>query len=320
MMDYVKLGKTDLKVSVACLGCGGSSALGVTLGKSENESVNIVKEALNLGVNFIDTANIYGTEKIVGKAITNLNRDEIVISTKHQVTTNKKKYSLSEVINGLNNSLKYMDIDYIDVFHLHGVSPRDFDYAMSLVPGLLKEKKKGKFRYLGITESAPVDPEQITISKAIDTDVFDVVMLAFSIMNQNAKKQILQQTSKKNIGTMSMFVVRSLFSVPGRLKDEITKLVNDQKLPKWLLDETEPLEFLLKNNGAKNIIDACYRYARHQKGIDCVLFGTSSIEHLKNNIKSILSPQLSLATVKNIDQYFNHLKGVGLDFPEKILK
>ena len=213
-----------------------------------------------------------------------------------------------------------MNIDYIDVFHLHGVAPKDFDYAMSLVPGLLEEKKKGKFRYLGITESAPVDPEQITISKAIDTNAFDVVMLAFSRMNQNAKKIILPQTSKKNIGTMGMFVVRSLFSVPGRLQEEITKLVNDKKLPLCFLDEKEPLEFLLKNSGAENIIDACYRYARHQRGIDCVLFGTSSIEHLKDNIKSILSRQLSSEIIENIHKYFNHLKGVGLDFPETILK
>lgn len=317
-MEYKTLGKTGIKVSLACLGCGGSSALGLSLGKSENNAINIVKEALRLGVNFIDTANVYGTEKIVGKAITNINRDEIVISTKHQVATNIKKYSLSDVINGLNNSLKDMNIDYIDIFHLHGVAPKDFDYAMSLVPGLLEEKKKGKFRYLGITESAPIDPEQITISKAIDANIFDVVMLAFSMMNQNAKKQILLQTSKKNIGTMGMFVVRSLFSVPGRLKEEITKLVNDQKLPIWFLDEKEPLEFVLKNSGAENIIDACYRYARHQKGIDSILFGTSSIKHLKNNIKSILSPQLLKETIEKIDQYFNHLKGVGLDFPETI--
>ena len=319
-MKYKTLGRTGLRISVACLGCGGSSALGVTLGKSENDSINIVKEALSLGVNFIDTANVYQTEKIVGKAIKNLNRDAIVISTKHQITTNKKKYTLSEVINGLNNSLKDMNIDYIDVFHLHGVAPKDFDYAMTLVPGLLEEKKKGKFRYLGITESSPVDPEQITISKAIETNAFDVVMLAFSMMNQNAKKQILPQTSKKNIGTMGMFVVRSLFSVPGRLQEEITKLVNDKKLPLFFLDEKEPLEFVLKNSGAENIIDACYRYARHQIGIDCVLFGTSSIEHLKNNVKSILSQQLSSGTIENIHKYFNHLKGVGLDFPERILK
>ena len=85
--------------------------------------------------------------------------------------------------------------------------------------------------------------------------------------------------------------------------------------------EYNPSEFIKTNiGGAENIIDACYRYARHQIGIDCVLFGTSSIEHLKNNVKSILSQQLSSGTIENIHKYFNHLKGVGLDFPERILK
>ena len=70
---------------------------------------------------------------------------------------------------------------------MHGVAPKDFDHAITLVPELLKEKEKGKICFLGITESSPIDPDQITISKAINTNYFDVIMLAFSMMNQNAK-------------------------------------------------------------------------------------------------------------------------------------
>ena len=89
-MEYKRLGRTGLEVSVACLGCGGSSALGRSIGKSEEYSINLVKQALDLGVNFLDTANVYGTEKIVGKAIKNINRDQIIISTKHQIATKDK--------------------------------------------------------------------------------------------------------------------------------------------------------------------------------------------------------------------------------------
>ena len=316
-MEYIKLGKTDLKVSVACLGCGGSSTIGKSTGKTENQSINLIKTALDLGVNFFDTANVYGTEKILGKAIKNVSRDQIVISTKHQISTKDRKFSSMDIISGIENSLKELKTDYIDIFHLHGVAPKDFDHAISLIPELMREKEKGKFRFLGITESSPIDHNQITISKALNTNYFDVMMLAFSIMNQNAKNEILPKTMSKNIGTMSMFVVRSLFSVKGRLKKEIDRLVKNKQLPEWLLDEKEPLEYFLKDSGANNIIDACYRYVRHQKGIDTVLFGTGDIDHLKKNIRSIVNSKLSDECINKFNQYFSHLKGVGLDFPER---
>ena len=316
-MEYIKLGKTGLKVSVACLGCGGSSTIGKSTGKTENQSINLIKTALDLGVNFFDTANVYGTEKILGKAIKNVSRDHIVISTKHQISTKDKKFSSKDIISGIETSLKELKTDYIDIFHLHGVAPKEFDHAISLMPELMREKEKGKFRFLGITESSPIDHNQITISKALNTNYFDVMMLAFSIMNQNAKKEILPKTMSKNIGTMSMFVVRSLFSVKGRLKKEIDRLIKNKQLPEWLLDEKEPLEYFLKDSGANNIIDACYRYVRHQKGIDTVLFGTGDIDHLKKNIRSIVNSKLSDECINKFNQYFSHLKGVGLDFPER---
>src|SRR6478735_7843727 len=80
-MDMVKLGRTGLNVSVACLGCGGHSKLGQARGASIAHSVGIVHAALDAGVNFIDTAAVYKTEPIVGEAIKG-RRDKVVISTK----------------------------------------------------------------------------------------------------------------------------------------------------------------------------------------------------------------------------------------------
>ena len=97
---------------------------------------------MDLGVNFFDTASVYGTEEILGKAIKNVSRDQIVISTKHQVATKDKKFSSIDIISGIENSLKELKTDYLDVFHLHGVAPKDFDHAISLVPELIREKEK----------------------------------------------------------------------------------------------------------------------------------------------------------------------------------
>ena len=81
-MQYTTLGKTGLQVSVAGLGCGGYSRLGLSTGRSKAQSIALVQQAFDYGVNFIDTARAYRTEAIVGKALKGRNRDELVISTR----------------------------------------------------------------------------------------------------------------------------------------------------------------------------------------------------------------------------------------------
>ena len=97
-MEYVRLGSTELSVSVAGLGCGGSSRLGTVTGSSKDESINIVKRALELGVNFFDTAEAYGTEEIVGEALRGTKRDDVIISTKSLVRRAGKFFSAHEVL------------------------------------------------------------------------------------------------------------------------------------------------------------------------------------------------------------------------------
>ena len=79
-----------------------------------------------------------------------------------------------------------------------------------------------------------------------------------------------------------------------------------------------PLGFLLHASGADNLIDAAYRYARHEPGIDVVLFGTGSLDHLRANIASILRPPLPAADVARLNATFAHLVGVGLDLPDRV--
>ena len=81
-MEYTTLGRTGLSVSVAGLGCGGNSRLGLGRGASPDECVDLVRTAIDLGVNFLDTAEHYGTEEIVGKAARSYDREKLVISTK----------------------------------------------------------------------------------------------------------------------------------------------------------------------------------------------------------------------------------------------
>ncbi len=316
-MDYVKLGSTNLNVSVAGLGCGGNSKLGLWRGKNKAHAVRLVRRALELGVNFIDTAHSYGTEEAVGEGIKGVPRDDVVIGTKYHPAWDGKIHSVKTVIAGLNESLQRLDLDYVDIFHLHGVHPKYYSYVMEdVVPALMKEQDKGKFRHLGITELATVDPGHEVLIRAADEGYFDVFMMAFHLMHQTARRALFPLTQDRGIGTLIMFAVRTLFSEPGRLKRDVEDLVAAGQLPETLTGASDPLDFLLHPHGADSVIDACYRYARHTDGADVVLFGTSSLEHLESNLASIAKPALPEADVAKIEELFQHLEGVGLDLPD----
>jgi len=318
-MHYTTLGKTQLKVSVAGLGCGGNSRLGLGTGLSEAQSVGLVQAALELGVNVLDTAAAYGTEVVVGKAIKGRPRDSIVISTKSHVSTDGQPLSGAQVVANLETSLRRLDTDYVDLFHLHGLSPKAYDHAMAnIVPALLRQKEMGKFRHLAVSETGPRDPGHKMLERATEDGVWEVVMLAFHMLNQNARKPVLERTQANGIGTLCMFAVRNIFSKPGLLQETVADLIAQGKLGKDAVDTSNPLGFLLGPGGAASVIDAAYRFARHEPGIDVVLFGTGSTHHLKTNIASILSPPLPAKDVARLYALFGHLLGVGLDLPDRM--
>ena len=82
-MDFTTLGRTGLRVSVAGLGSGGPSRIGQAAGLSIDQGVALIRRALDLGVNFLDTAYSYGTEGVVGAALKEVPRDAVIVSTKH---------------------------------------------------------------------------------------------------------------------------------------------------------------------------------------------------------------------------------------------
>src|SRR5437016_5667089 len=141
-MQYTTLGKTGLKVSVAGLGCGGNSQVGLGTGLTTAQSIALVREAIDLGVTFIDTAEAYGTEHIVGGAIAGLDRGSVVVSTKCRISEGGAPRTGAQAVASLEASLRKLRTDYVDVFLLHGVPPSAYDRVRGeLTPALLREKE-----------------------------------------------------------------------------------------------------------------------------------------------------------------------------------
>ena len=315
-MEYVTLGKTGLRVSVAGLGCGGNSRLGLGKGKTEAEAIALVRQALDMGVNLLDTSPVYGTEALVGKAIQAVRRDDVVVATKALIPHADIPSRPARVVESLDNSLRQLNVDFIDVFQLHGVPPSAYDHALrEIAPVLLREKEKGKFRHLGITETSPNDHKQRMLQRAVHDEVWEVIMLGFNMMHQIARAEVFPHTIENEIGTLVMFVVRNIFSRPGHLSATVRQLVGAGKIPAWLAEKDNPLDFLIHESGASSVTDAAYRFVRYEPGVHVVLFGTGNPDHLRANIASLLKPPLPEADRQKLTDLFGHLLGVGLEVP-----
>jgi aryl-alcohol dehydrogenase-like predicted oxidoreductase len=311
-MQYTTLGRTGLRVSVAGLGTGGFSRLGLKSGKTEDESARLIHEAVGLGISFIDTAANYGTEGVVGKALKTIPRDQVVIATKAQFRGTPFAPP-EKVIAALDNSLRAMGTDYIDVFNLHGIELPEYEHAMSVVPTLLEAKRKGKIRHVGITENPITDFTNEMLKRAVHDPVWEVYMVGFHMMHQVARKNVFPVTREKGIGTLLMFAVRSIFADPPRVAREMKELAAKGLVEKWLGETDDPLGFLVHEGGASSMIEAAYRYARHEPGVDVTLFGTGDAGHLRKNVEALLKPPLPEADRDKLARLFGHLTGIGLD-------
>ncbi len=277
-MQHTTLGRTGLRVSVAGLGCGGFSRLGLGTGKDQAHAERIVRRAYELGVTLFDTAAAYDTEPAVGRALKDV-RDRVVICTKALVPAGDDP--AARVVASLENSLRTLGTDRVDVFQLHGVPPSDYDRVRErIAPALLEQKEKGKLRFLGITETAPGDPEHKMLGRAAADGVWDVAMVSFHMMHQNARRAVFPLTLKHRVGTLLMFAVRKIFAQPQLLVDTVRSLAEAGEIPAALAERAAPLDFLIHPGGAASLQDAAYRYARHEPGVDVVLFGTGDLGHL----------------------------------------
>ena len=198
-MEYTILGRTGLKVSVAGLGCGGPSRLGLrNNADAEAGAVSLVRQAIDLGINFLDTAQSYGTEPVVGKAIVGLSRHQLIISTKKTLPSVDHSNPAEQVMKGLEQSLRSLGTDYIDIYHLHGVEPKDYVFAKEkLMPAMRRLRDQGKIRFIGVTEGFATDTSHQMLQQSLREDLWDVVMVGFNLLNARSQNRLPIGFSKK---------------------------------------------------------------------------------------------------------------------------
>ncbi|WP_329567916.1 aldo/keto reductase [Streptomyces sp. NBC_01361] len=157
MTEYRNLGRTGVKVSPLCLGTMMFGARGNT---DHVDSVRIIHQALDSGINFVDTADVYSageSESIVGKALSGGRRDNVVLATKFHGSLgsdpNEQGNSRRWIIREVENSLRRLGTDWIDLYQVHRPEPdTDFDETLGALSHLVQQ---GKIRYIGTSTFEP---------------------------------------------------------------------------------------------------------------------------------------------------------------------
>jgi aryl-alcohol dehydrogenase-like predicted oxidoreductase len=287
------------------LGCGGPSRVGQRSGKTELESIAIIRQALDSDINFIDTAERYGTEEILGRALKGIDRGSVVLSTRKGT---RQHITPKDVNKSVEESLRWLGTDYVDIYHLHAVALSDYNYLVSeIVPTLQKIREQGKIRFIGITEYFRVDPQHLMLQRALGDDIWDVMMVGFNMLNQRARDGVFSKAAKKDVGIEIMCAVRLAFSRPERLRQLIKELVERNQVRSSDIDEDDPFGFLIHEGGAESLTDAAYRFCRYEPGTHVTFSGTGNPDHLKANIESFSRPPLPQEDLKRLSNVFRNV-------------
>lgn len=279
-MKKTKLGKSDLEVSQISLGC-------MSLGTKSAKAIEIIDEALELGINYLDTADLYDqgmNEEIVGQAIKH-KRDQIVLATK--VGNHLKKDgswfwdpSKAYIKQQIKESLRRMKTDYIDLYQLHGGTIEDpIDETIEAFEELIEE---GVIRYYGISSIRPN-----VIREYIGKSNITSVMMQYSMLDRRPEEETLKQ-----LATYEISVVTRGSLAKGMLSSKGVEVVA-KKGEKGYLDydantltnTVKQLQDILRDDQTLNGL--ALQYVLEEKAVASVVTGASSIDQIKENVYAL---------------------------------
>jgi len=306
-MDYRSLGRTGLEVSVLGFGCGDVGGLMVRGTPADQERG--VARALELGINYFDTAPSYGSgesEKNLGRVLRTL-RPDIVLGTKFRIVEEEGARIGLAVTASLEASLARLGLDRVDLLQLHNrVSEDGRDRPLSpallldeVVPALERLKRQGKIGFFGITALGDTP----ALRRVIDARVLDTAQVCYNLLNPSAGVavrpgsagqdfgELLRHTKASSMGVIGIRVLAAgaLSGVETRHRVAIPSVAPIASGPDYAADVARARRFeaLVHEGYADSVIDAGIRFVISNDAVSTALVGYSSLEHLEYAAASV---------------------------------
>lgn len=313
-MIYKKLGNSNIEVSAIGLGCMGMSAsYGVP---NDKESIEVLEKAIELGINFFDTADIYGNgvnEELISKVLIKY-RDKVIIATKFGFRINDKGENYIDASPkwlkiAVENSLKRLKTDIIDIYYVHRLDGKvPVEETIGAMSDLVKE---GKIKYIGLSECSAED-----LKKANKVHKITALQSEYSIIMRQVEKEILPLTKELEISfipfaPLGRGIIANKFDIKNIPQNDFR-----MRLPRYqgeylenntnLAKEFE--EYAKNKNTTASALAIAWVMARAENIIP--IPGTKKVKYLEENIKSI-DIKITEEDFKQIDNILNKYPNVG---------
>ncbi len=310
-MHYNKLGHTGLFVSELCLGTMtfGSTAQLQNFGEVQQEEADaLVRRALEAGINFLDTADIYSggqSERITGQALKNLGikREEVIVASKvfGEVGSgpNARGSSRAHIMDAVRASLKRLQLDYLDLYQLHGFDPATpIEESLGALDDLVKQ---GLVRYTGVSNWAAWQiAKAVGISQSRGWAKFASLQAYYTLAGRDLERELVPMLSSEGLGLLVWSpLAGGLLS--GKYSRETEQVEGSRRselaFPPVEMERTYNVIDVLKEMSQKkgvSVAQLALAWLLHQSAVTSVILGAKRIEQLNDNLGAVdvvLSPE-----------------------------
>ena len=312
-METRTLGRTGLAVSVLGFGCGAVGGLMVRGNPSDQERA--VARAIELGINYFDTAAMYGngeSERNLGRVMKSLKPD-IFVGTKVRVPDGERSRIGAAITASLDASLQRLQLDHVDLFQLHNHITEDASdggftpetVLGEVIPAFERLREQGKTRFCGITAVGDTP----ALHRVVDARAFETAQVSYNLLNASAGAAVstgypahdfgnlLARTKSADMGVINIRVLAAgaLSGTEDRhpLGSPSVEPIGSGGSYRTDVGRARRLEPLIREGHAESLVDAALRFAIANDAVSTVLVGYSTLDQLEFAARSISKGPLS---------------------------